>query len=413
MRRVVITGIGFVSPIGNTEEELVKNVRSGYCGIQEISLFEPEELDVFLAGECRDFAFSDFFTKKEEKRLDRVNMFGIAAARRALDDAGVHLEDYEKERVSIQVASGIGGINTIERDSFKAFMKGFDRISPFFIPMVIANMTSAQISIDLGIHGYTGCPVTACAASSNAILDGYRSIKDGYNDLVLAGGAEASINKLAIGGFHSMKALSQSKEVERGSIPFDIERSGFVMGEGAAILILEELEIAKQRGAKIYGEIIGAQMTSDGYHMTAPDPKGIYAARAMELAVKESGYNLHQVDYINAHGTSTPLNDKIETLAIKKAFGPHAYNLNVSSSKSMTGHLLGASGSLEAIITLLAIKNSFVPPTIHYKNPDPECDLNITPNEAVDKDISIALSNSLGFGGHNVSIAMKGWKDEI
>lgn len=413
MRRVVVTGVGFISPIGNTESELTTNLKEGKCGIDRISLFDASSLNVQLAAECRDFKEEDYFSKKEIRRMDRVNMMGIIAARRAVENSKIDFKSYINERVSVQVSSGIGGLNTLEKESFKAHKRGLNKISPFFIPMVIANMTSAHIAIDLGIHGYTGCPVTACAASSNAILDGYRSIKDGYNDVVVAGGAEASINGLGIGGFSSMKALSQSREIERASIPFDLERSGFVMGEGAAILILESLESAIERKANIYGEIVGGHMTCDANHITAPDPKGVFAAEAMKLAIEEKGYHVGQVDYINAHGTSTSLNDKVETLAIHSVFGNHVKNLHVSSTKSMTGHLLGASGAIEAIITFLAMKNSFVPPTINYKEFDPECDLNITANTPIEKPINLSLSNSLGFGGHNVSLALKGWNNEI
>ncbi|EFI42467.1 beta-ketoacyl-ACP synthase II [Peptoniphilus sp. oral taxon 386] len=407
-RRVAVTGIGFISPIGNDEKTLTENLRKGKCAVDRITLCNTENLDVKIACECKDFNSEDHFSKKDLKRMDRVNILGIVAARKAVEDSGIKLDDCDIDRVSIMVASGVGGLSTIERESFKAFEKGYSRVSPFFIPMIIANMTSAQIAIDLNVHGYVSCPVTACASSSTAILDAYRSIKDGYNDVVIAGGSEASINGLGIGGFNSMKALYAGEDINRASIPFDRCRSGFVMGEGAAILVLEELKSAKKRGAKIYGEIVGSSMTCDAGHITSPNENGKFAALAMKNTVLENGNKLEDVDYINAHGTSTPLNDKYETKAIKRVFGDNAYSLNVSSTKSMTGHLLGASGSLEAIITLIAIKNSFIPPTINFLEPDPECDLNITPNIAVNKKIKLAISNSLGFGGHNVSIAFKG-----
>lgn len=408
MRRVVVTGIGFISPIGNDENTLTENLKNGKNGIDKITLFDNSDLKVKYAAECKDFNPEDYFSKKEIKRMDRINMFGIVAAKKAFEDSKIDKNNYDSDRISIMVATGIGGLNTIEQESLKAHDRGFSKISPFFIPLAIANMTAAQIAIELGIHGYVGCPVTACAASSNAILDGFRSIKDGYNDVVIAGGAESSINGLGIGGFSSMKALNESEDLNRASIPFDKDRSGFVMGEGGAVVILEEMESALSRGAKIYGEIVGAHMTSDASHMTAPDPEGKYAAIAMKKAILDGNCSLDEVDYINAHGTSTTLNDKVETLAIKSVFGDLAKDINISSTKSMTGHLLGASGALELIITLIAIKNSFIPPTINYKNFDEDCDLNITPNKSVSRKIRMALSNSLGFGGHNVSIAVKG-----
>lgn len=408
MRRVVVTGLGFVSPIGDDKETMVENLRNGYCGISEIESFKDENIKVKFAGECKNFDPLKYFSKKEAKRMDRVNQFGVVAARKAVEDSQIDLKKYEPSRVSIIMATGVGGINTIEVETTKANQKNdFSRINPFFIPMMIPNMTSAQIAIDLGIHGYVSCPVTACAAANNAILDAYRSIKDGYSDVVLAGGADASISKLAIGGFYSMKALNTSESLDRASIPFDKERSGFVMGEGCGVLILEDLEKAKKRGAKIYAEIVGAAMTCDANHITAPDPEGEFAAIAMKKAIEENGNSIEDVDYINAHGTSTPLNDKIETLAIKKVFKDRAKDVSISSTKSMTGHLLGASGAIEAIITILSMNNSFIPPTINYRVKDEKCDLDISPNESKDKEINLAISNSLGFGGHNVTIAFK------
>ncbi|MDO5712808.1 MAG: beta-ketoacyl-ACP synthase II [Tissierellia bacterium] len=410
MRRVVVTGLGFVTPLGNDVDTLVKHLKDGYCAVDFIKGYDVEKLKVKIACEAKDFDPLDYFTKKEIRRMDRVNMFGIVASRFAQEDSGLDFSQYPPTRIAIMMASGIGGIDTIEKESFKAFEKGFSKISPFFTPTVITNMTAAQVAIDLGIHGYVGCPVTACAASANAILDGYRSIKDGYHDVVLAGGSEASINGLGIGGFTSMRALNEENNPNRASIPFDKERSGFVMGEGSVVLVLEELEKAKARGAKIYGEILGGAMTCDANHITAPDESGKWVRLAMTEAMRIGHISLEDVDYINTHGTSTPLNDKIETKAIKDTFGELANQLYVSSTKSMTGHLLGASGSLEAMISLLAIQNNFIPPTVNYKVPDPECDLNITPNTSIEKDINIALSNSLGFGGHNVCLALKGYE---
>lgn len=412
-KRVVVTGIGFVSPLGSDEETLAKNLYEGKLGISEISLYSDPNLKIKFAAECRDFDSSKYFTFKEGKRLDRVNQFGVVAARKALEDSKLEVDYYDEDRFSVIVGSGIGGLGTIEEESQKVYEKDFTKISPFFIPKVIANMTSAHIAIDLKIHGNVSCPVTACASSSTAIMDGYRLIKDGYCDCALVGGAEASITRLGIGGFASMKALAEVEDITRASIPFDKERSGFVMGEGGAVLVLEEYENAKKRNAKIYGEIVGASMTCDGNHITAPDPTGKYAAMAIKNAIKESGFGFDKVDYINAHGTSTPLNDKTEIAAIKKDFGQRAKDISISSTKSMTGHLLGAAGALELIISLLAIKKSFIPPTINYKEYDEDCDLNISPNQSYNKKIRLALSNSLGFGGHNVAILVRGTEDDL
>lgn len=404
MRRVVVTGMGFVSPLGDDKERLIANLQAGHSAVGEITLFDTTDFKVKHACECKDFEPEVYFDPKEIKRLDRVNMFGIVAARKALQDSGLQLKDYAPHRVCAHIASGIGGLNTIEAEATKGALKGYRRISPFFIPMSIANMTAAHIAIDLGIHGYVGCPVTACAASNNALLDAYNSICYDDADIAFAGGSEASINQLGIGGFAAMRALSVSTDPNRSSIPFDKERDGFVMGEGSAVLILEEREQALARGAHIYGEIIGGAMTCDANHITAPSPEGEWAAQAMNMAMKRGNVEPHEVDYINAHGTSTPLNDAIETKAIRAALGDAADSVHVSSSKSMTGHLLGASGALEAIITLLAMQEGFVPPTVNYQVSDEACDLNITPNQAVKKDIFVAMSNALGFGGHNVSI---------
>lgn len=413
MKRVAITGLGAVSPIGNTLDEILKNLKEGYCGVDYLKNIDTSELNVKVGCECKDFNPLDFFTKKELRRLDRVNQFAIVSARKAFLDSGIKLEEYNTQRVGISFSSGIGGIETIEKESLIVAEKGFNKISPFFIPMVIANMSASHIAIDLGIHGNVTCPVTACAGSSNAILDGYRSIKDGYSDIVFAGGAEASLNRLGLSGFSSMRALNESNDINRSSIPFDKERSGFVMGEGAATIVLEDYNMAKKRGAKIYGEVIGAFMTCDAGHITAPNENGEFVSLAMEEAIKEAGIKKEDIAYINAHGTSTALNDKIETLAVKNTFKEHSKNLKMSSTKSMTGHLLGASGSLEVLMTLISMNDGFIPPTINYKNFDEECDLNIVPNISIREDYNIAMSNSLGFGGHNVSIIVRGNKDEI
>lgn len=399
MRRVVVTGMGAVSPIGNNLDEITKSLKSGTCGIKEIKSFDNAKSQVKFAGEI-DIDLEEYFSKKEMKRLDRANALGILAGRSAFIDSKLTKEEISE--AGIIIGSGIGGLHTIEEEAEKANQRGYEKISPFFIPKAIANMSCAHIAIDLGIHGYSSCPVTACASSLNAVLDGYRHIKDGYNDLVFVGGAEAAINRLGIFGFESMKALSRADEIDRASIPFDRERDGFVMGEGAAVLVLEEYERAKNRGAKIYGEIVGAESAIDAYHITAPIESGIYAKKAMEKAIKEARINPGQIDYINAHGTSTNLNDKIEAKIYKELFK----DPTVSSTKSMTGHLLGASGAMETIISILALNNNFIPPTINYREKDPECDLKIN-GEAIEKKLTYVMTNSLGFGGHNVSVIIK------
>ena len=413
MNRVVVTGIGFISPIGNSEEELFNNIKNGYCAVDFIKNIDTSDINVKIACECKDFNPLDYFSKKEIKRLDRVNQFAIVAARKALEDSMINFSDFEEDRISVIVSSGIGGLSTLERESFVSFERGFNKISPFFIPMVIANMSASHIAIDLSIHGYVGCPVTACAGSANAILDGYRGIKDGYYDIALVGGTEASINKLGLSGFSSMRALNETTNINRASIPFDKERNGFVMGEGSAILVLEKLESAKKRNAKIYGEIIGAGISCDAGHITAPNEDGTYVKMAMEYAIKEANIKKEEIDYINAHGTSTPLNDKTECIAIKKTFGEYSNKIKMSSTKSNTGHLLGASGSLEMIISLLAIKNSYIPPTINYEVYDEDCNTLIVKNKGIEEDINIIMSNSLGFGGHNVSLIARRYSDGI
>lgn len=409
-RRVVITGMGAVSPIGNTLEEIYKNLEEGYCAVDEITRYDTTDQKMKFACEVKDFKPEEYLDKKSIKRIDLVNQFGIVATHKALEDSGIKIDELEDlDRCGVVVSSGIGGLTSIQKEIAKGSKKGYDRISPFFITSSIANMTSALIAIELGFHGYSACPVTACAGGTNAIGDAFRSIKDGYQDLIFTGGSEASIIEAGIGGFTSMKALSDGDTKDRASIPFDKERSGFVMGEGAGILVLEELEHAKKRGAKIYAEVIGYGVTCDANHITAPDSEGKYASKAMLQAIEGSGISAHKVDYINAHGTSTPLNDKYETLAVKTVFKEHAYKLKMSSTKSMTGHLLGASGGLEAIITVLALQNGYIPPTVNYREEDADCDLNIVPNKGIYENIEYAMSNSLGFGGHNASILMKKW----
>lgn len=410
-RRVVITGMGAITPIGHTLEEVWDSVENAKCAIDFIERINVDDLDVRIAAEVKGFDPLDYVDKKAAKRMDRTNQFAVAAAKKAMEDSGLNIEEMKPERVGIMVSSGIGGIETIETEHLKALKRSYNRMSPFFVPMIIGNLNAALIAIEIGAHGVCQDPVTACAGGNNAIGDAFRAIKDGYQDVVLCGGSEANITHLGMGGFISMKALNTSNNPKRASIPFDKEREGFVMGEGSALLVLEELEQAKARGAKIYGEIVGYGHTNDANHITAPNPEGKWAARAMEMAMEEAGINPSDIDYINAHGTSTPLNDKSETIAVKRAFGDEAYNVKMSSTKAMTGHLLGASGAIEAVITTLAINKGFVPPTINYQVPDEECDLDIVPNKGLKQDIHYAMSNALGFGGHNISIIFKEWKE--
>ncbi|HIY81252.1 MAG TPA: beta-ketoacyl-ACP synthase II [Firmicutes bacterium] len=411
-RRVVITGMGAVSPIGNTAEEMWQSAREGRCGIGPITHFDTTNHKVKLAGEVKDLDFTPYLDKKELRRMDLFSQYAMAAAIQAWRDSGLDYEKIDPTRFGVDISSGIGGINTIETEYERGREKGFDRVSPFFVPMDISNLAAGNVAIKLGAKGMCTCVVTACAGGSNAIGDAFRMIRDGYQELMLAGGSEAAVTKLAIGGFTSMKALCESDDPTRASIPFDAERSGFVMGEGAGVLMLEEYEHARARGAKIYAEIVGYGATCDAYHITSPAPGGEGGARAMVEAVKDAGIQPEDIDYINAHGTSTSLNDKFETAAVKAAFGDHAYKLAMSSTKSMTGHLLGAAGAIEAIITARALQDGFIPATINYRTPDPECDLDIVPNEGRKAELRYAMSNSLGFGGHNASLVLKKYEEE-
>ena len=411
-RRVVITGMGAVSPIGNTAEEMWQSAREGRCGIGSITHFDTTNHKVKLAGEVKDLDFTPYLDKKELRRMDLFSQYAMVAAIQAWRDSGLDYEKIDPTRFGVDISSGIGGINTIETEYERGREKGFDRVSPFFVPMDISNLAAGNVAIKLGAKGMCTCVVTACAGGSNAIGDAFRMIRDGYQELMLAGGSEAAVTKLAIGGFTSMKALCESDDPTRASIPFDAERSGFVMGEGAGVLVLEEYEHARARGAKIYAEIVGYGATCDAYHITSPAPGGEGGARAMVEAVKDAGIQPEDIDYINAHGTSTSLNDKFETAAVKAAFGDHAYKLAMSSTKSMTGHLLGAAGAIEAIITARALQDGFIPATINYRTPDPECDLDIVPNEGRKAELRYAMSNSLGFGGHNASLVLKKYEEE-
>ena len=409
-RRVVITGIGAVTPVGNTASDSWQAVKDGVCGIAPITLYDHSNQKVSLAAEVKNFDPTVALDKKEAKRMDRFTQFAVTAAVEAVEDSGLNLENENTARCGVSVSSGIGGIATIQSSCEAGNARGFDKVSPFFIPMSITNLAAGHIAIRLGLHGMCICPVAACAGGSNAVGDAFRHIRDGYAEVMLSGGAEASITPLAIGGFTSMSALTCASDPKRASIPFDAERSGFVMGEGAAILVLEELGHAQARGAKIYGEIVGYGATCDAYHITAPDPHGTWSAECIRQALEDAGMSPDEVDYVNAHGTSTPLNDSGETAALHQVFGDHAKNLMVSSTKSMTGHLLGASGAVEAMFSVLALKDGFVPATINYQVPDPACDLDIVPNEGRQADIKVAISDSLGFGGHNTCLVFQKWE---
>ena len=407
-RRVVITGLGAVTPIGNNTNDFWEGIKEGKCGIDEITRFDITNFKVKLAAELKDFNAEDHFDRREAKRLDRFSQYAMVAAREAWKDSGLDKETENMERVGIIIGSGIGGIGTTEEEHEKYMTKGPDRVSPMYIPMGIPNMATGNVAIDIGAKGESISMVTACASGTHSIGESFRMIKHGYQDVVLAGGTEAGITPLGIAGFTNIKALSKSEDKTRASIPFDKERSGFVMGEGAGVIVLEELEHAKKRGAKIYAEMVGYGATSDAYHITSPAPGGEGGARAMKIAMEEAHVNPEEITYINAHGTSTHLNDSYETQAIKTALGEDAAKkVMVSSTKGHTGHLLGAAGGVEAIVCAKAIEEGFVPATINYKVPDEECDLDVVPNEGRKVEVKYAISNSLGFGGHNSSILLK------
>ena len=409
-RRVVITGLGAVTPVGLTASESWQAVKDGMCGIAPITQFDPTGMKVHLAAEVKGFDPANCMTKPEAKHMGRFTQFAVACAKEALADAAFDPAQADLDRCGVIISSGIGGLSITESEHDRGKEKGWDRVSPFYIPMGICNMAAGQVAILSGFKGMCSCPVTACAGGTNAVGDAFHYIRDGYADAMLCGGTEASVTPLAIGGFTSMKALTQAEDPARASIPFDAERSGFVLGEGAGMLLLEELDHALARGARIYAEVVGYGATCDAYHMTAPRPDGSGGAKAMALALADGGAVPEDVDYINAHGTSTHLNDAGETAAVKAAFGSHAYKLAMSSTKSMTGHMLGAAGAVEAIFTALSLHDGFLPATIHYQTPDPECDLDVVPNEGRSVEIRYAMSNSLGFGGHNGSLLMKKWE---
>jgi 3-oxoacyl-[acyl-carrier-protein] synthase II len=407
-RRVVITGIGAITPIGNNVEEFWNGIKTQKCGIDEITKVDTSDLKVKLAAEVKNFNAEEHFDKRTARRMDLYSQYAVVASREALKASGITEENTDMTRVGIVIGSGIGGLITMQKDIGACETKGPDRVSPMFIPMGIANMATGNVAIDLGLKGESVAMVTACASGTHSIGESYRMIKHGYQDAVVAGGTEAPITKVGIAGFQNIKALTTTTDKNRASIPFDAERSGFVMGEGAGVVVLEELEHAKKRGAHIYAEIVGYGASSDAYHITSPSPDGDGAARAMKSAIKDAKISPENITYINAHGTSTHLNDVGETMAIKKVLGEEASKkVLVSSTKGNTGHLLGAAGGVEAIVCIKTIEENYVPATINYKVEDPECDLDIVPNVGRNVNVEYAMSNSLGFGGHNASIIFK------
>ncbi|MBM7717402.1 beta-ketoacyl-ACP synthase II [Siminovitchia sp. FSL H7-0308] len=406
-KRVVVTGIGSISPVGNDVETAWGNIVAGKSGIGPLTRLNPDDFSVKVAAEVTDFDIEKFIEIKDARKMDRFTHFALASALMAVKDAGLVIDDNNAHRIGVWIGSGIGGMETFEKQ-YEIFQKrGYRRVSPFFVPMMIPDMATGQVSIFLGAKGVNSCTVTACATGTNSIGDAFKVIQRGDADAMIAGGTEAPITQMSVAGFCANKALSTNPDPNTASRPFDLNRDGFVIGEGAGVLILEELDHALNRGADIYAEIVGYGSTGDAYHITAPAPGGEGGARAMKLALEDAGMKPEDIDYINAHGTSTPYNDEFETNAVKQVFGEHAYKLGISSTKSMTGHLLGAAGGVEAIYSVLAIKDGIMPPTINYETPDPKCDLDYVVNEARKRDLKGVLSNSLGFGGHNATIAFK------
>jgi len=407
-KRVVITGLGPITPIGIGKDAFWESLIKGKSGIGKITSFDADEFSSRIAGEVKSFDPKDYIEAKEARRMDRFSQLGVASAKMALEDANLTITNSNADRVGVIVGSGIGGLKTLEEQHKILLEKGPKKISPFLVPMMIPDMAAGNISIALGAKGPNFCTVTACASGTHAIGEAYEVIRRGAADVCIAGGTEAPITPLGVGGFCAARALStRNDEPTKASRPFDAKRDGFVIAEGAGIIILETLENALNRDANIYAEIVGYGATGDAYHITSPAPRGEGAARAMQMAINESNLDCKEIDYINAHGTSTLYNDEFETMAIKNVFGKHAYDLAVSSTKSMTGHTLGAAGGIEAIVCALAIEKHIIPPTINYECPDPKCDLNYVPNQAIKKDITAAMSNSLGFGGHNASVIIK------
>lgn len=411
IHRVVITGMGAITPIGNNVADYFKGVKEGRCGIGLIDAFDTEGYSVKLAAQVKGFDPRDFMDIKEAKRMDRFSQFAIAATKEAMKYAALDMEKLDRDRIGVIVGSGIGGIDNIEREAKVLVEKGPRRINPLFIPMIITNMAAGNIAIKFGAQGICTNVVTACATGTHSIGEAYRNIKHGYSDIIISGGTEGSITPLGVAGFSSLMTLSRSTDPLRASIPFDKERDGFVMGEGAGILILEEYEHARRRGAKMYAEVVGYGATCDAYHITSPSPDGHGGAKAMMLAIEEAGINADELSYVNAHGTATPINDKFETIAMKAAFGDRAYDIPVSSTKSMIGHLLGAAGAVEAITCIKAIEEEFIPATIGLKVPDEDCDLDYVPGIGRNARLRYVMSNSLGFGGHNATVIFRNMEE--
>lgn len=409
-RRVVITGMGAVTSLGMGADKLWESIKVGKSGISMIERVDASDLPTKVASEVKDFDPSNFIDKKEIKRMDRFAQFALVAAQMAMDESKINLENINKDRMGVIIGSGIGGIETLESQYGQLIEKGPRRVSPFLVPMMIGNMASGLVAIRFGAKGFNECTVTACATSTNSVGDAFKVIQRNDADIMIAGGAEACVTRLTLAGFCSSKTMTTTPDPQTASRPFDAERNGFVLGEGSGILILEELEHALNRGANIIAEVVGYGCTNDAYHITSPAEGGEGSAKCIRLAIEDAEIKPSDIGYINAHGTSTKANDKNETAAIKSVFGEYAYKLPVSSTKSMTGHLLGAAGAIEAIITASALKDGFLPPTINYNNPDPECDLNYIPNEGKNAEFTYAISNSLGFGGHNAALVLKAYK---
>ncbi len=406
-KRVVITGTGVISSLGNSTAEFWHNIKRGKSGISKIDRADVSDLPTTVGAEIKNFEPSEFIDKKEIKRMDRFAQFAVAAAQMAIEDSKLDMEGLDKERLGVIIGTGIGGLETLENQHKILLEKGPGRVSPFFVPMMIPNIAAANIAIKYGAKGFAECVVTACASSVNSVGDAFKIIQRNAADVVIAGGTEAPIVRLALAGFCANKTMTTNSDPSTACRPFDMDRDGFIIGEGAGVLILEEYEAAIKRGARIIAEIVGYGCTNDAYHITAPAEGGEGAVRCMKLAVEDAGITASDIGYVNAHGTSTKLNDKSETQAIKTVFGEHAKILPVSSTKSMTGHLLGAAGAIETIITAHALKEGFLPPTINYRTPDPECDLNCVPNTGKETNMLYALTNSFGFGGHNATLVMK------
>ncbi len=406
-RRVVVTGIGAITPLGNDTETTWNNLVAGVSGIGPLTRVNADDFPAKVAAEVKDFDPSAFMDKKDARKMDRFTQFAVAASIMAVKDSGLDINEEISDRVGVWIGSGIGGMETFENQYQNFLNKGYRRVSPFFVPMLIPDMAAGQVSITLGARGVNSCTVTACATGTNSIGDAFKVIQRGDAIAMISGGAEAPITNMSIAGFCANTALSTNPDPKTACRPFDADRDGFIIGEGAGIVVLEDLEHALARGAHIYAEIVGYGSTGDAYHITAPAPAGEGGARAMKMAINDAGLQPDEIDYINAHGTSTAYNDKFETAAIKEVLSDHAYKVSISSTKSMTGHLLGAAGGIEAIISVLAIQEGILPPTINYVTADPECDLDYIPNEARKQEIHTALSNSLGFGGHNATIVFK------